>query len=176
MERTICSRRVFEGKILSVRVDTVVTPSGRTTTREIVERPEVVSVLPLDDEGKVVLVRQYRYAAGKEVLEIPAGVVGKGESAEEAARRELREETGYDATHLELLVSYRPAVGYSTERMTVFLGRGLVWAPERGDEENIKTERVPFDHLYDSLVRGNSPFEDAKSILAVLLARALGEA
>ena len=176
MERPISTCLVYEGKIMTLKVDTVVTSSGRTTTREILERPEVVSVLPLDHEGNAVLVRQFRYAVGRETLEIPAGVVDKEETPLAAARRELREETGYDAEVLKEMISYRPAIGYSTERMTVFLARGLVHSPRRGDEEQIEIERIPFDRLYDMVIRGLSPFEDAKSVIAVLLARATGEA
>lgn len=176
MEKCISTQRIYDGKIMAIRVDTVVTSSGRTTTREILERPGVVSVLPLDDERNVILVRQFRYAVGRETLEIPAGVVGKGETPLAAAKRELREETGYDAGFLKEMVSYRPAIGYSTERMTVFLAKDLVYAPEKGDEEDIKVERIPFDQLYDMVVRGRSPLEDAKSIVAILLARATGEA
>ncbi|MBE3519661.1 MAG: NUDIX hydrolase [Firmicutes bacterium] len=176
MEKRISTQRIYEGKIMALRVDTVVTSSGRLTTREILERPRVVSVLPLDDQGNVILVRQFRYAVGRETLEIPAGVVAEGETPLAAARRELREETGFDAASFRELVSYRPAIGFSTEHMTIFLAKSLIYAPEKGDEENIRVERIPFGQLYDMVVRGDSPLDDAKSIVAILLARARGEA
>lgn len=176
LETRLSRTPVYKGKILSVYVDAVVTQSGRETVREIVDRPETVSILAIDDDDNVLLVRQFRYALGRETLEIPAGVVDHGESPMEAARRELREETGYDCEYLEELVAYMPAVGYCTERMTVYLARGLQPAPLSGDEEHISVIRMPFQELYESIVGGRSLFVDAKSTVAVLLARAKGKA
>ncbi len=177
MEKRVSSREVFRGRIVTVRVDEVEMSSGRQTTREVVVRPDTVSVLAIDDMEQVLLVRQYRYAAGKETLEIPAGTIDRDETGEEAARRELREETGFDCETLETLASYHPAIGYSSERMTVYLARGLGKSPLQGDEEDIRLEKVPFDEVYARVTGGSPPlFEDAKSIIAVLTARAQGKA
>jgi len=174
VERLLSSSRIYQGRIVGLRVDTVSTDSGRLTTREVVERRDTVAVLALDDNANVLLVKQFRYAVGRETIEIPAGTVDADETPAQAALRELSEETGYSASSLDLLLEYGPAIGYCTEKMTVFLARGLVPAPLPGDEEHIRLDRVPFDRLHDSIVQGRHPFADAKSTLAVMLARARG--
>ena len=174
MEKPISKRLVYRGRVLSVRVDTVVTEKGRETTREIVDRPDTVSVVALDNDANILLVRQYRYAISKYTLEIPAGVIDPGETPEQAARRELREETGYDPNSLTRLYSYWPAIGYSTERMTIFLATGLRYAPLEGDEEELHLERLQFAHVRDKVLYcadfEEPLFEDAKSVIGVLLA------
>lgn len=175
MEKCLVSEQIYQGKILKLRVDTVEMSSGRHTTREVVERPDTVSVLAIDDECNILLIRQFRYAIGRHTLEIPAGTIDPGETPEQAARRELREETGHNCLSLEKLVDYGPAIGYCTERMTIFLARGLYAAPLKGDEDQISVVRVPFDDAYSSIVDGTMEFEDAKSVIAILLARARGK-
>jgi len=175
MEKAISTRTVFNGRILSVRVDTVLTGHGRETTREVVERPDTVSVVAVDANGQILLVRQYRYATGKYTVEIPAGTIDPGETQEEAAKRELREETGYDCDRLKQLYTYSPAIGYSTEKMTIFLATGLRLAPLKGDEDDISVDCRPFEQVLRSVVEGSSIFEDAKSTIGVFLAgRVLG--
>jgi ADP-ribose pyrophosphatase len=174
LERLLSSSCVYCGKVIGLRVDTVSTPSGHQTTREVVERPDTVAVLAVDDRGNALLVRQFRYAVGRETLEIPAGTIDAGETPAQAALRELREETGHSASRLDVLLEYGPAIGYCTERMTVYLARDLTPAPLDGDEEHIRASRVSFEQLYDGIVQGRQPFEDAKSMLAVMLARARG--
>jgi len=174
LEKTVSSSIIYEGRVVTLRVDQVVTRTGRTTSREVVDRRDTVSVLPLDDMGRVLLVRQFRYAAGLSTLEIPAGSVDAGETPHQAAHRELREETGYDCKSLTELITYYPAMGYSTERMTVYLAKELVPAPLHGDEEDINLERKPFDEVYEGVATGDGAFLDAKSNLAVMLARSRG--
>ena len=114
-EETLSSSRVFDGKIVGVRVDTVRLPDGRQATREVVEhRPDVV-VVAIDDEDQVLLVRQYRYPIVQDLLEAPAGIVEQGESREACAQRELREETGYRGTRMESLGRFWMSPGHSTE-------------------------------------------------------------
>jgi ADP-ribose pyrophosphatase len=171
LERQISTELLYTGKVVSLRVDKVETETGRISSREIVERADTVSILAIDEDGKVLLVRQYRYAAGTYSLEIPAGSIDPGETAEQAARRELREETGYACDSLEKLYTYYAAMGYSNEKMTVFLARGLRFSPLVGDEDDIRLERVSFQDLHDDVLMGRSPFLDAKSTIAVLLAQ-----
>ncbi len=172
MEERISSNQVFRGRILSVRVDQVRTPSGKKTSREVVERPDTVSVLALDESQNVLFVRQFRYVLGRDTLEIPAGTIDAGETREQAARRELREETGYDCHTLSLICEYYPAVGYSTEKMSVFLARELSRAPLDGDEERILLHKMSFDQAYRSALSGLDTFEDAKTRIALLVAHA----
>lgn len=173
MERPVCSHRVYKGKIVSVRIDTVITSDGHEAIREVVERPDTVSVVAIDDNDDILLVRQYRYAAGQYTLEIPAGTIDPGETPEDAARRELREETGYDCGNLIRLITYFPSIGYSTEKMTVYLATDLVPSPLKGDEAEIKLERLPFKKVLESILKGTPLFTDAKSITGVLLAMSI---
>lgn len=174
MEKTVSSKLIYAGRIVTLRVDRVETATGRVTSREIVERPDTVSVLALDEMRRVLLVRQFRYAVGQDTLEIPAGTIDPGETGEQAARRELREETGYDCADLAELASYYPAMGYSSEKMTIYLASGLVRSPLRGDEDDIRLERLAFDEVFDKITRGSELFMDAKSNMAVLLTRTRG--
>ncbi|HHT85931.1 MAG: NUDIX hydrolase [Bacillota bacterium] len=170
METPISKKTVFTGRILSVRVDTVLTGAGKETTREIIDRPDTVAIVAIDERHNILLVKQYRYATGKHTVEIPAGVIDPGETPEQAARRELREETGYDCDVLIPLHTYWPAIGYSTERMTIFLARGLKHAPLEGDEERIELLRLPFCDVHEMISSGKPIFDDAKSTLGVILA------
>ena len=102
-EETLSSRLIFEGRAVRLRVDTVRTPDGRETTREIVEHEECVAVIAVDEEGDILLVRQFRKPAEKELLEIPAGGIDPGETPEDSVRREMREETGFLPRKLEKL-------------------------------------------------------------------------
>lgn len=170
MEKTIKSDLLYSGKILSLKLDLVETESGRITHREVVTKPDTVSILAVDGEDDVLLVRQYRYAIGDYSLEIPAGSVDEGETPVEAAVRELREETGYKCNHIKKLIAYHPSIGYSQEKMTLFLGRELEFCPLLGDEDDISLEKVSFDSLYEKVAGGRSPFMDAKSNMAMFLA------
>ena len=114
----------FEGRLFDVRVDTVTLPGGRRTIREIVVTPDSVSVVPVDEDGNVYLVRQYRKPPERLLLEVVAGGVDEGESAEEAARRELREEAGLRAEKLELLSFFWMSPGFCTEGCTPIWRRG----------------------------------------------------
>lgn len=133
-EHTVASERVFRGKLLSVRVDTVRLPDGAEATREIVEHAPAVAVVPLLPTGEVALVRQWRQPAGEVLLEIPAGVMHAGETPEECARRELAEEVGYRPGRLTPLFSVYLAPGYSEEMIHLFLAEELV--PEQCEADD----------------------------------------
>lgn len=170
-ERVLGSEGVFAGKLLTVRVDRVALPGGRETAREIVEHPGAVGIVPLLPDGRVVLVRQYRHAVGRALLEIPAGTRDQpGESAEAAAARELAEETGYRAASLTRLAAFYTAPGFCTEELTLFLATGLTaGAPAAMDDEAIAVETVALDAVPVLLARGE--IADAKTIVGLLAAR-----
>lgn len=168
-ERVLKSRRVFEGKICNLRVDTVELPSGRTAQREIVEHEPVVAIVPIDSDGNVVLVRQYRLATGVVLLEVPAGGVDPGETPEDAAQRELAEEIGMRAGHLERLAEFYVSPGFLTEYVYAFLATDLSDSPAEADEdEDIAVVRMPLSDAVAMAERGE--LLDAKSIAGLLLA------
>ena len=171
-EPTIGTERIYEGNIINVRVDTVRMPSGRDATREIVEHSHAVCIVPIDNDGNVVLVRQYRKPAEDALLEVPAGGVEDGEISEEAVLRELQEEIGYTADHLEHLSSFWVAPGWATEYMHAYLATGLRESRLDGDEdENIEVVRLRFDEAVSMLKTGE--INDGKTIAALLLAQPL---
>lgn len=119
-EERIASETVFDGRLLSVRVDTVKTPDGRETTREVVAHPGAVGILPIMADGRIILVRQFRYAVGRELLETPAGTREPEETAEECALRELEEEVGMRAGRLELMARFFVSPGWCNEELVIF--------------------------------------------------------
>jgi ADP-ribose pyrophosphatase len=158
-----------------MREDTVALANGGTALREVVEHAEVVAIVPLDGEGNVILVRQYRLPAQDALLEVPAGGVDDGERVEQAAQRELREETGYRAERLEKLAGFFVSPGYCTEFIHVFLATGLTEDTIAGDEdEDIAIERMPLAEAVRLIEKGE--IQDAKSIVGILLAGRLESA
>ena len=168
-ERTIAIESELAGRRVTLRVERVVLRDGTETLRDIVQHPSSVVIVPLEEDGSVVMVRQYRKAAGRELLEFPAGVMEEDASPLEAARRELREETGLDATELIELGNFFAAPGSMTERLYSFLATGLFPNPLAPDEdERITLERMPFDEAV-RLARAGE-LNDAKSLASLMLA------
>lgn len=167
-ERVTESRRIYSGRIVGLREDTVRMPNGRTAGREVVEHADVVAIVPLDRQGNVVMVRQYRLPAGATLLEVPAGGVDEGEEIEAAAQRELQEETGYRAEKLERLGGLFVSPGYCTEFVHLFLASGLIEdALEADADEDIAVERVPLAEAVRMAEAGD--IRDGKSIAGILL-------
>ena len=165
--KTLDSKEVYSGKVLSVRVDRVELPSGRRSQREVVRFPDSVSIIPVTDDGEVLLVKQHRYPVGRDLLEIPAGKVEPGEPPEITARRELLEETGFEAHDWRLLAEFYLAPGYSTEFMSLYVARGLKRTGATPDTDEI-TEPVIMrpEEVRRWLREGR--FRDAKTILGLL--------
>jgi ADP-ribose diphosphatase len=161
---------IYRGHAFNVRRDEVRFPNQHTTHLDIIEHVGAITVLPIDDSGRILFVRQYRHATGKELLELPAGTLDEGESAETCARREIREETGYAAGNLTKLGEFYLAPGYSTEYMVVYLATELQLAPLPGDlDEFITLVPVPVDEAYGLAFSGE--LQDGKSLAALLLAQ-----
>jgi ADP-ribose pyrophosphatase len=166
MERTLESRLLHEGRYFSFLRDEVELPNGRRTHRDFVRHPGAVAVVPFLPDGRVVLVRQYRYAAGKELLEIPAGTLEPGELPLDCARRELVEETGYEARELEPLLSCYMAPGYSSEVIHFYKARGLrEVGHEQEPDEDIAIERLDLEAVREMIKR--NIIEDAKTMVGI---------
>ena len=171
-EYTIESRTVFQGKILNLRVDTVRLSNGRVTTREIAEHSPSVCAVPIDGQGNVLMVRQYRKPVENDLLEVVAGGIEENEDPYAAALRELQEEIGHTAGKLQLLSSFWLAPGWCTEFMHAFLATDLSPANLDADyDENISVVPVPLDNVLGLIERGE--IQDAKSIASLLLAHSL---
>jgi ADP-ribose pyrophosphatase len=167
MEATVASQRVYEGRLINLRIDTIRLENGRLVKREIVEHPGAVAIVALDEDDSVILVRQFRKAAERELLEIPAGTLEAGEEPMACAHRELKEETGYRAERLEPIGSFYPSPGYCTECIRLYLATGLQKgqsAPE-GDEL-IRTTKVPLSEIPAMVSRGE--ICDGKTIAGLL--------
>ena len=168
-ETAIGTRRAFDGKLLHVRVDDVRLPSGATSGRELVEHPGAAVILPVTEAREVLMIRQYRYAFDRYLLELPAGLVDPGEGVMETARRELTEETGYAAGSLRYLTTVLPSPGYAQERSALVLATGCHPVPHEADEdEPIDVLRVPLADLGAFLTPGNTAIENAQAMLGVL--------
>jgi ADP-ribose pyrophosphatase len=174
-ETVVGSKIVHRGHYLDVRVDEIVTPDGRRSQRDIVGHPGAVAIVALDDDGRVLLVRQFRLAAGRTLLEIPAGTLdraadGSLEDPDLAARRELEEETGVRAGSWQRLGSFWTAPGFATELMHLYLARELVPAhldrlgPD--EDERLELERVALPEALAMAEDGR--IADAKSIVGIL--------
>lgn len=166
------SHVAFRGRVLEVVVDTVRLPDGREMTWEVVRHPGASAVVPVDDDGRVLLVRQGRHTVAARLLEIPAGKLDvDGEDPRECARRELEEETGHRCTTLHPLGSFLSSPGFSDERIHLFLATGLelVGRPAGTDEgDDITVEWLPLPDAVAAVRSG--AIQDAKSALGVLLA------
>ena len=152
---------------MGLRVDTLRYASGRKGTIDIVEHPGGVTIVAFDDEGRLLLVRQYRHSAGRDLLELPAGTLDPGETPEACAERELQEETGYRPGRMERLGGFYSAPGYCDEYLHVFLCTELVESRLEGDEESIHLERLSLEKALEMVAAGE--IEDAKTVGALLL-------
>ena len=166
-EKKLSSQQVYRGRAVNLRLDTVEKPSGKKATREVVEHSDCIAVIVLDEQEKVLLVRQFRYPVGKFLLEIPAGGIDAGEDPVESVRRELQEETGYLAQKIDKLGGFYSIPGYGTEYLHCYLATDLV--PSRlvaEDTEGIEIVRVSPNQIPQLITSGE--ICDAKSIAALL--------
>ena len=167
-EKTLSSQQIYDGRILKLRLDTVKLPSGRVTKREIVEHDDSIAIVAIDGDDNVLLVKQFRKAVEKEVLEIPAGGIEPGEEPVAAVKRELREETGFLPQRVERIGGFYTSPGYSSEFLHLFVASDLT--PEKlqaEDTESIKVERVPISRILELIRTGT--INDAKSVAGLLM-------
>jgi ADP-ribose pyrophosphatase len=164
--RVLASEEIFKGPVFRLRRDTL-QDSGRKHRLDIVEHPGSYAIAALPSPDRLVLIRQYRHAAGRALWEIPAGTAEERESCEDGARRELREETGFLADSLELLCAVYPTPGYSTERVSIYAARGLHAGPQQlEDDERIEVREVTFEQARGMQASGE--IIDMKTLVALL--------
>ncbi len=165
----IKSEPLFQGRAFKIRRDYLKTPDGRETKFDIVEHGGSVIIIPMDNDGNLLFVRQYRHAAGMDLLELPAGTRDGDEPFEACAAREIREETGMETSTLKKVGEFYLAPGYSTEFMEVFLATDLIYNPLKADDDEfLELEKIPVRQALELAQRGEIP--DAKSLAALLLA------
>ena len=173
-EHCLHSEEIYRGKIIYVHKDRVSLPDGGASIREIVEHSGGVAIIPVDSDGTVWCVRQYRYAFGTHLLEVPAGKLDKGETPLECAVRELREETGFTAEKFTYLGELLPSPGYCLETLYLYLATGLKPGPAQLDEDEfLDVEPHSLDELTEMVLRNE--LTDAKTAMAVLKAKLLLE-
>lgn len=164
----IKSEMLMQGRAFKIRRDHLKTPDGRETKFEIIEHGGSVIIVPVDADGNLLFVRQYRHAAGMDLLELPAGTRDGDEPYEECAAREIREETGMEAGRLQKVGEFYLAPGYSTEFMVVYIATDLRHNPlEADDDEFLEVEKIPVQEAFEMAHHGEMP--DAKSLAALLL-------
>ena len=166
-EKTLATEVIFEGRVVRLRIDTIETIDGRQSTREIIEHDDCITVIPVDENGNILLVKQFRRPTGKELLEIPAGGIDPGEDTETAVIREMQEETGYRPQKLKRLGGFYSSPGFCTEYLHVYLATDLV--PGRlyaEDTEAIELVRMPPDDIIKLIT--SDKIEDAKTIAGLL--------
>lgn len=173
LTETFVSRQdIFDGRIVTLHVDTVTLPDGNTALREIIDHPGGVGILAIDDDDRVFMVQQYRYAFSQAMWEIPAGKREAGEEPLVTAKRELQEEVGVTAERWLPMGELIPSPGCYAERLYLFMARGLTMGDTHPDDDEFLTvSRVPFTELSQACLSGE--IQDAKTVVAVLKAKAL---
>ncbi len=167
-EHTVSSETVFKGRLLQVKRDSVRLPNGSHATREHIVHPGAVMILPVLPSGDLVMERQYRYPLGRDVIEFPAGKIDPGEAPLATAKRELREETGFEAAHWEFMRSIHVAIAYSNERIDLFLAEGLTHHGASLDaEEFLEVLHVPVAQALAWLADGT--ITDVKTIIGLMM-------
>ncbi|MFZ5688177.1 MAG: NUDIX hydrolase [Bacillota bacterium] len=169
-EKTQSSNVIYQGRIINLKLDEVMLPSGKKAKREIVEHPGAVGVVPISFEKKIVLVRQYRKPAGRVLLEIPAGKLEAGENPEVCAARELMEEISCRANKLNFLLSFYTTPGFCNEMIYLYLAEGLSFTDAKPDpDEIIEVVNIPLDEAVAKVFSGE--IVDAKTIIGIFLAK-----
>ena len=173
-EKPLSSELVFDGKLLKVRRDVVRLPDGGQATREYIRHPGAVAVVPLFDDGSLLLERQFRYPHAREFIEVPAGKLEPNEPQLETAKRELLEETGYAAAEWQHLGTIHTAIAYTDEAIGLYLAKKLAKAgtPQLDAGEFVETLIVPFDEAL-AMVR-DGRITDAKTVAALLWVKTWG--
>lgn len=168
-EKTVATERIYDGKILKLRVDKVLLPNGELAQRELIEHQGGVGIVALDENMNVYLVEQFRKPYEKNLLEIPAGKIDKGEDPEMCGRRELREEVGCTAEAFEYLGKNYPSVGYTNETTHIYLAKGLKEESQKLDEDEfLNVYKMPITEVIEKIM--NNEISDSKTVMGILKA------
>lgn len=169
MEKQLTTDKVYSGKLLNIYRDTVLLENGNTSVREIAKHPGGVCVAALEDDGSLWFVRQYRYAVGEDVLELPAGKLEPGEDPDDAIVRELKEETGCTADSIIKVSASFPSPGYTSEVLHLYIARGLHHGDQHLDEdEDLDAFRIPLADAVKMVMNGE--IRDSKTQTLILMA------
>ena len=166
-EHKISSEKVFSGKLINLYLDQVKLPNGKESTREWVDHPGAVCLIPILDNNNILLIRQFRYGPGKEFIEIPAGKLETGEKPIDCGHRELEEETGFKSNKMTFLTNIYPAIGFSNEKMWMYLAEDLEIKERNLDsDEFLELLPTPLNKAIDWVFSGK--ITDVKTIIAIL--------
>ena len=171
-ESTVSSEKVYDGTFLDVRKDIVKLPNGNESTREWINHPGAACIIPIMSDGKLALIKQYRYPVRSTMIELPAGKLDIGEKPEVCAIRELEEEIGYLADKLTFVTKIHPAIGFANEEMWIFLAENLIKSKKNTDHDEF-VELIPTS-IEDALqMVWNGEITDVKTIIGILWAERL---
>lgn len=161
------TEEVFKGKIIDIKRDEILLPDGNTALREVVLRGDAAAIVPIDKDGNVILIRQYRHSALQEVLEIPAGMIEEGEAPIDCAIRELEEETSFKSKNLTHLSTIYPAIGFCTEKIHIYLAKDLEQGEFNFDQDEfITVEKYSLDDAISLIYTGE--IVDSKTIIGLI--------
>ena len=168
-EKQTSSKQIFDGIVVKLFVDSIELPNGKPATREVVRHPGAVCVIPVTDDGEVIMVKQFRYPFGKVLLEIPAGKLEPNEDPLDAARRELEEESGVVAERVDFMGELYTTVAFTDEKIYTYIATGLTYKDSHPDEDEfVEVERVPLKRLVEMVMNGE--IKDSKTQVAILKA------
>ena len=171
-EKKLSGEKIFSGRVVDLSIDKVELEDGKITTRELITHPGGVCVVPINENGEIYLVKQFRYPFSSVLLEIPAGKLEKGEDVKVCGMRELNEEIGAEAEYFEYLGCLYPTVAYDTEIIHMYLAKGLSFGEQSLDEgEFIDVVKMPFEQAVEMVMKNEIP--DAKTQVAILKAKLL---
>lgn len=168
-EKQLASKQIFDGKVVKLFVDDIELPNGKGAFREVVRHPGAVCVIPITDEGEVIMVRQFRYPFSSVLLEIPAGKLEIGEDPLDAVKRELEEESGVVAENVEFIGMTYTTVAFTDEKIYTYMATGLSYTESHPDEDEfLEVVKIPLDALVEMVMTGE--IKDSKTQVAILKA------
>ena len=171
-EKQLASKQIFDGKVVKLFVDDIELPNGKGAFREVVRHPGAVCVIPITDEGEVVMVKQFRYPFSSVLLEIPAGKLEIGEDPLDAVKRELEEESGVVAENVEFIGMTYTTVAFTDEKIYTYMATGLSYTESHPDEDEfLEVEKIPLSTLVDMVMNGE--IKDSKTQICILKAHKL---